>query len=169
MHIVLDMDDTLVTCTDGTPSNLPIVNLGVIEGALHSVYVRPYAHEFLTFCKQNFDSVYLCSFSIRERVQRCLSSTGLKQYFNGWYGREDLESGNVKGPVLNDFFLLDDAPWNSWLVPLKLTFFGFRPKVYNFEHVFRYHISVEPFSGMETDIELQRLVGVLTDRLQGKV
>lgn len=161
MNIVVDMDETLIA-SEGRhvmQTDLPLIYLGVVDGMADSIILRPHIEQFLQFCQENFDNVYLCSFSSTARVKRVLSVGGIGHYFKSVYGLDDLEDGD--GPNLGRFVLVDDHPIESGIVQGKLYFFGFSNKVSKESDYYR---SVQPFHGLHTDeglLDMMKILGGL--------
>lgn len=135
--LVLDLDETLIAnsfrCAQ--PSDkIRIVSIQSEFGYTDRFIPRPFAGDFLHWCKENFSHILLATFSSRTRAEDVLASTGLRQYFDLIVSREALESS--VGSLLSggdpersydfgdDFCLVDDQSWNSDHVLIKMNFFG---------------------------------------------
>ena len=95
-----------------------------------------------------------------------MSGTGLLQYFDEFYGWDDIQGRNGVGPNLGQFVLIDDYDWRrDDLVLTKLRFFGFPNNNENFTDVSRYYLNVGKFTGSDQDSDLLRLIPMLETRL----
>ena len=167
MHIVLDLDNTLICTLSEMDENNPNIHyLGIIEGKVDIICLRPHAFEFLDFCKKNFESIMMCSYSSRYRVSRCIQATGIDRYLTEYFGGDDIDKRNGIGPRLDNFILIDDYDWYKDLIKIKIGFFGFSGNSSCKEEVAKYHIQASRFLGDGEDTQLLDMIKVLKGRLK---
>lgn len=153
--LVLDLDETLIanSLRDARPSpKIQILTRQAEYGFTDRFVVRPYAEDFLSWCKEHFAHVILATFSPESRAEDILGISGLRQYFDLVVSHHILDTS--KGLLLlggdpdssydfgGDFCLIDDQDWDSDHVLIKMNFFGVdvRPVV-------KARLDGEPLSG----------------------
>lgn len=135
--LVLDLDETLIANSflEARPSSkIRVVEIPTPTGFVDSVILRPYAHDFLLWCRAHFPHIILATFSSEFRATVVSDRVGIRPYFdaivhrdflefaqgNLFYGGEPSRSYDLGG----DFCLVDDQSWNSRHVLSKMNCFG---------------------------------------------
>jgi len=135
--LVLDLDETLIANNfmEAHPSShIQVMIVPNEYGFIDRVILRPYAHEFLSWCETHFEHIVLATFSPEERADTVLRELGIREHFDLIVSRHILEFS--KGLLLlggdpdcsydfgGDFCLVDDQDWDSDHVLIKMNFFG---------------------------------------------